>query len=676
MKINRKIIENIGDKASSFGEGVNKRKRLAYGFATLLLLMILLILRMGYWQIIRADDLQKKAISMQTADTQIYPVRGSIYDAKMNTLAETVTEYELYGYTQTMYKQEGITEAKKEETVNNLAKITGLDKKDVKKKLEGKENLVLLAEGLSKDDVEKAQKLWDTNVVVKTKASRYYPNGAFASQVMGGVNKDNVGRTGLEYQYNSDLAGVKGRVVRTTDRDGNTVAGGSKKSYEAQNGNSVVTTIDSVIQHYVEEALDTGMERTGAEGITCIVMNPKTGDILAMASTPEYDPNKSNRPSNPAEYAKFKNMSSKAQTEYLSKMWTVNAVSSVYEPGSTDKLITAAAALESGHANDNTTYYCNGSIHVGDYDLHCLGAHGTQTLKQAVGNSCNPAMAQAALDMGGKTFYNYIDLFGFNDKTGVDLPGETDSIVKNPNGMSNVDLATTGYGQGIAVTPLQILTAVNSIRNKGVLMNPKFCSKIIHSKGKTVREIPDQPVRQVISEGTAEKVCDIMEYYVKDASGTGAYVPGFRVGGKTGTANVVSGNSYSDVTNTSFVAMAPMDDPKLSIICIVYKPTKLQYGNFTAGPIIKEVMEKSLTYLGVERKYSSSEESEAKKNMVKVPSVTRKDSQKAISILQGNNLDYVIMPESKSNKSFVVVDQYPKSGAKVERGTKVYLYSE
>ncbi|HHW95134.1 MAG TPA: PASTA domain-containing protein [Mogibacterium sp.] len=676
MRSNIKINPKKNEQSAYISPESENKRRLALGFAFLLLLITVLIVRMGYWQIIKAEELQRKAISMQTVDTQIDPVRGSIYDSKMNILAETVTEYELYGYTQFMYKYDGISEKEKEFTLKKLTEISGLDKEIIKSRLEGKENLVMLADGLTKEAVEKAEKAWGTNVVVKTKASRYYPNGAFAAQVMGGVNADNVGRTGLEYQYNSELAGVKGRVVRTTDRDGNTVAGGSKKMYEAQDGNSIVTTIDSVIQHYVEEALVKGMKRTGAEAITCIVMDPKSGDILAMASIPEYDPNNSNRPSDPSEYARFKNLSDEGQTEYLSKMWTVDAVSSIYEPGSTFKLITAASALESGYANDSTRYYCNGRIHVGNYNLRCLGHHGSQTLNEAVGNSCNPAMAQAALDMGAKIFYNYIDLFGFNDKTGIDLPGETDSIVKDYNGMGDVDLATTGYGQGIAVTPIQILCAVNSFGNKGILMKPKLVSRIIDLDGKTLVDIPDQQVRQVVSESTADKLCDIMESYTSGTGGSGAYIPGFRVGGKTGTANVVSGSTYSDVTNTSYVAMAPMDNPRLSIICIVYKPTKLQYGNNTAGPIIKEVLEKSLTYLGVERQYSKEEEAKAKKNMVKVPKVTGKDSQKAISILKNMNLKYTVMPESKNDKSFVVVDQYPKSGTRVDKGTTVYLYSE
>lgn len=654
------------------------RKRLAGGFAVILILMIALIFRMGYWQIVRAAELRTMATDMQKVDTEIDPVRGNIYDSKMSILAESVTEYELYGYTQYMYKDDQITQLQKNQTVRNLVQITGLTEEQIRTKLEGDENLILLADGLSKEQIDKAKKIWDSRVVVKTKASRYYPNGAFAAQILGGVSSDNVGRSGLEYEYNSVLAGVKGRTVRTTDRDGNTLSGSKTRYYEPQDGYSVVTTVDSVIQHFVEEALATGMEKTGAETITCIVTDPKTNDILAMATTPDFDPNNSSEPSDASEKKKFYAMSQEEQTEYLSRMWTVRGISNIYEPGSTFKLITAAAALETHNTTKKSRYYCSGSIHVGNYNLRCLWTHGKQTLKEAVGNSCNPALAQVALDMGADTFYNYIDLFGFNDKTGIDLPGETNSIVKSPEGLSEVDLATTGYGQGIAVTPLQILCAVNSLGNNGVLMKPKLVKQIIDKDGNVVEDVPDTEVRQVVSEDTAARMCDIMEYYVSDAGGTEAYVPGYRVGGKTGTANLVDGgNTYSkNQTNTSFVAMAPMDDPQISMIVIVYKPTKMQYGNYTAGPIVKEVMEKSLQYLGVERKYSKEEKQEVKANQVKVPDVTGMNSKDAIAELKRQKLGYLIMPESNSDAAFVVLDQYPKAGTKVDQESTVYLYSE
>ena len=681
-RINRKMEERAELNEPVYGNyhayritSMNRR-RLAGGFGVILLLMIALIYRMGYWQIVRADELKVMADEMQKVDTQIDPVRGVIYDSRMSTLAETVTEYELYAYTQYLYKDKNIRPAQRHKIVNDLAAITGESKIDLQKKLTGKENLVLLADGLTREQVEKAKETFKGNVDVRTKATRYYPNGPFAAQILGGVNAENIGRSGLEYQYNSVLAGVKGRTIRTTDPDGNTLTGGKSRTYKAKNGDNIVTTVDSVIQHFVEDALETGMQKTGAEAITCIVTNPKTGDILAMASTPEYDPNKSSEPYNEKEKKKFQKMTAEEQTEYLSRMWTVRGISNVYEPGSTFKLITAASALESAASKKKSKYYCNGYIHVDNYNLRCLGVHGKQNLKEAVGNSCNPALAQVALDMGADTFYNYIDLFGFNDRTGVDLPGETNSIVKDPEGMGNVDLATTGYGQGIAVTPLQILSAVNCFGNGGVLMKPKLVKKIVDSNGKTVKEFEDTKVRQVVSEQTAEKMCDIMEYYVSDAGGTEAYVPGFRVGGKTGTANLVEGSTYAkNATNTSFVAMAPMDDPVISMICIVYKPTKTQYGNFTAGPIIKEIMEKSLQYLGVERKYSKGEKQEAEKDLVKVPDVTGMNSSQAISVLLNSGLSYRIVPDDSGN-GFVVQAQLPKPGSKARKKSIVYIYSE
>ena len=654
----------------------SNRNRLAAGFAVLLVLICALIFRMGYWQIYKSDELKLMATDMQKVDTEIQPVRGAIYDSQMSTLAESVTEYELYAYTQTIYKSEEIDQAEKQKTVTGLSQCTGKEPAEIVKLLENEENLVLIADGLTREQVEKAQEEFGSNVVVKTKTARYYPNGAFAAQILGGVDSENTGRAGLEYEYNSKLAGIKGRTVRTTDNNGDTLSSSKTKYYKAQDGYSIVTTIDSVIQHFVEDAIDKGMDDTGAEAITCIVMEPKTGNILAMASTPEYDPNNSSEPSDKAEKEKFEKMSDKEKTDYLSEMWKIKPVSDIYEPGSTFKLIAAAAALESGSATKKSRYTCNGYIRVDDRTLHCLRNHGKQSLKQAVGNSCNPALAKVALDMGASTFYNYIDLFGFNDQTGVDLPGEGYSIVKDPIGLPKVDLATTGFGQGIAVTPLQILCAVNSFGNGGVLMKPKIVSKIIDSNGKTVETIPDTKVRQVVSEETADTMAEIMEYYVSDAGGTTAYIPGYRVGGKTGTANRVSGNQYSAATNTSFVVMAPMDDPKISMICIVYRPTKKEYGANTAGPIVKEITEKSLQYLGVERVYSKNEEKESKSSTVKVPDVTGMDSSVAISNIKAAGLKYAIMPENTSTDSFVVVDQYPKAGSKVEKKSTVYIYSE
>lgn len=672
------FVDRVVPKQETRNLAVTKpnRLRVALGGGVLLLLMIILVFRLGYWQVVRADELKTRAASMQKIDTEIDATRGSIFDSNGNVLAKSVTKYTLYGYTQFIYKDDDISEAEKNKAVEDLASIAGISKKSAKARLSSDENLVELARGLSQKDVTKARKLWKESVVVKTETSRYYPNGAFAAQVLGSVNSENNGRTGLEYEYNSVLAGVKGRTVKTTDRDGNAISTGSSKYYKPQDGNSIVTTIDSVIQNYVEDALENGMRKTGAEKITCIVTNPKTGDVLAVAATPDFDPNNPNEPENQTQKNYFNSLSLSKQSEYLSNMWTIDAISRIYEPGSTFKLITAAAALETNHASTSTSYYCPGYIDVDGTKIKCLYVHGSQDIKHAVGNSCNPALARAALDMGASTFYNYIDLFGFNEKTGIDLPGETNSIVKDPNGMGNVDLATTGFGQGIAITPMQILCAVNSFGNDGVMMKPKLVKEIVDSNGKTVEKVENKEVRQVVSKETSDYMREIMEYYVSEAGGDKAYIAGYRIGGKTGTANIATGGGYSEATDTSFVAMAPMDNPVISMIVIVHKPTKAAYGNNTAGPIVKEIMGKSLVYLGVEKKYTNSEKVNADRNNVSVPNVVGMDSEKAKSKLAESKLKYKVMPEGSDSKSFVVQDQYPKAGAKAKKYSKIYLYSE
>ena len=672
--INQKRIREAMSVRS--GVSILNIKRLGIGFILVILLFTVLLFRVAYWQIVRADDLNEKATQMQDQDTSIEPVRGTIYDSNMNALALTVTKYELYAYTQSLYKDDMVTDKARKSILQNLIKYTGETEEKLKAKLTGDENLVKLASGLKKSDANKLKKLYGDSVVVKTKVSRSYPNGDFASHVLGFVDSDNSGRSGLEYQYNSLLAGTKGRAVSTTDSQGNTLSNGNRKYYKAQDGYSLVTTIDAVIQNYAEEAVAAGEKRTKAESISCIVMSPKTGDVLAMVNYPSYDPNDPYEPTDPYELKKFNKLSESKQSEYLSKMWTNSIVSGVYEPGSTFKLITAASALDSGSANSKSRYKCPGYIVVNGTKIKCWGsAHGTQSLKQAVGNSCNPAMARVALNMGASTFYDYIDLFGFDDKTGIDLPGEGNSIVKSTSGLGNVDLATTGFGQGIAITPIQLMCAINSLGNGGYLMQPKVVKKVLDSNGKTVKTIKDTKVRRTVSKEVSDQMRTIMQYYVEKGGGSAAYIAGYRIGGKTGTANIASNGGYSSDTVASFIAMAPMDDPQVTVLVMVTRPKGSEFGATNAGPIVKQIMSNVLPYLGVEKKYAKNEKKTETTMKVTVPKVTNMNSQYAKNILSAKGLKYKVMP-ANSGSSFNVVDQYPKAGTKVDSKSTVYIYSK
>ena len=617
---------------------------------------------------------------MQKVDMQIDPVRGNIYDKDMKPLAQTITEYELYGYTQYLYKSSDITEPQRNGTVVTLARLTGQKKEDVKKILESEDNLVLIGGNLEQADVEEAKAIFGDNVIVKTKVSRSYPNGTFASHILGCVNEENSGRIGLEYQYNEILAGVPGRVVRTTDRDGNTLSQGSTRYYPAEDGYSVVTTLDSVVQSYVEDEIAAGQKYYNADSVSCIVMETKTGNILAMATTPGFDPNNAGEPVGEDEKERFSKLSYQEQSEYLSRMWTNGCISSLYEPGSTFKLITASSALDSGTIGQDYSYNCKNYINVDGVMLYCLNyhTHGKQTLTEAVANSCNTAHAQMALDMGIDTYYNYLNLYGMTDITGIDLPGEASPLVKDKKTIHNVDFATMGYGQGISITPIQLVTAVSVIGNDGKLMKPKLVKRIIDSNGDTVEEIPDTVVRQVISEESAHQMCDVMLNAVEDGGGSLASVPGYRVGGKTGTADIPGEHGgYSGAVIASFIGMAPMDNPDITVVVIVNNPKRHgTYGSVVAAPIAGRIIEKTLEHRGVERVYAEGEEeATTTRKDATVPDVVGMNSEAAKSEIWSYGLRPVVMPESTEGR-FQVVAQNPAAGTKVEYGSNVYIYSE
>lgn len=661
-----------GEKITAYN-----KKRLMIGFIFIVFIFTLLIFKVAYLQVVRGDELSKMANSMQKIDTSITPQRGQIYDRNKKPLAETIRIYKLYGYSNNLYKSTELKEAEKKDNIRELSKITKISEKTLKKKLSGVNNLVEIASGLDQNQVDKLEKKFGSRIVVKTEPKRSYPNKQMAAQIIGNVDQNLNGRSGIESEFNEELSGTKGRTIKTADSQGNMLSSGKSKLYKPSDGYNIVTTIDEVIQNFTEEALIEGMKKTQAESITCIVMDPKTGEVLALARTPGYDPNSPDEPFDKYEKEKFDKMKLKDKNEYLSNMWSISAVSSDYEPGSTFKLLVAAAAIDCGASTDKSEYYCDGTKNVDGVVLHCWGvAHGKENLKEAVGNSCNPAMATVALDMGAERLYRYLNLFGLTDKTNIDLPGETSSIIKKKNELTSVDLATTGYGHGIAITPIQILTAVNSLGNDGWLMKPMVVKRIEDKNGKTVKKFKKKKVRQVVSKNTADKMREIIEYYVSDGGGTIAYIPGYRVGGKTGTAYIAEDGKYTSETIASFVGMAPMDDPQISIIVVVNKPQKANSGALAAGPIMRDIIEKTLEYKGAERQYTEAEKSKQGEEFVKVPDVINMNSNAAKGVIRARGLKYIIAPDNEDDERFNVIDQYPKGGTSLPKGSTIYLYKE
>ena len=657
----------------------SSKKNLIIILVIVFTLMLILCIRLGWVQIVKGSKYSELAVEQQTKDTPIEAKRGVIYDTNGNELAVSVTCYTIWA--RPADDRSGDTEAEKNENVEKvsktLAEILEMDYDDVKEAVTKEQSVIKIKKGIDKDHADKIREAELPGVEIAEDTKRSYPLGAFASHTLGSVTDDNTGLSGLELQYNTYLSGVSGRSGKYTDIGGTSLAYGKEKHDTAEDGYSVVTTIDQVIQHYTEKTIAEVQEKTSAKRAMAIVMDPKTGDILAMAQTPEFDLNDPKTPLDKEEQKKLESMSEDEKVTYWNKMWRNSLISDVYEPGSTFKLLTTAIALEEGVTDLDSTYTCTGSIAVGDQILHCWSSdhpHGTQNLKQAVGNSCNPVFVQLATGIGIDKFYNYMATFGITGKTGIDFPGEGSAILQSKESAGPVGLATIGFGQGVAVTPVQLITAISSFGNEGKLLKPRLVKELRDSDGNTVEKFETEVVRQVVSKETAEEICDIMQFVVDEGGGGAAKVDGYKVGAKTGTADKVKedGTGYSGDTYSSCIAMAPMDDPQITVLLIVDSPQGVKYGSTTAAPGVHQILEDSLRYLNISPDEESQKEADAEK--VEVPDVTGQSASNAIGILAGDSLDYDTDKEAAAESDFIVTKQYPEAGTKVKKGSKIYLY--
>lgn len=664
--------------------GTKNKKRIALGFLIVAVLLLLLTFRVAYWQIIKGEWLTEKAIAQQTQDTPIEAKRGAIYDRNGKELATSITCYTLWARPAQVKTQKGktITAEQIAAIASQLAQITGRDAETVQTNLTKSTALVRIASNLDKETADAVRALKLNGLELAEGTKRYYPLGNFASQLLGSVSADNTGRAGIELEYDQYLAGVSGRWKKNTDLLGNELVEGAEEYHEAQDGYNVVLSLDEAIQYYVEKALEKGMEKTKAKRIMCLVMNPKTGEILGSATTPGYDPNEPMDSKNvpEAQAEAYEKKSADEKQSYLISLWRNPVISDTYEPGSTFKLLTSSSALEEKVIDTHTTFQCAGSFTVAGVRLHCWtrGSHGTQTIRQAIGNSCNPALAKVATLMGKQTFYKYLGLYGITEKTGVDYPGEAGSIMYALKDVGPVELATIGYGHSISVTPIQLLTAVNAIGNDGVLLQPHYVKALTDSDGKVVKEFEPTIVRKVLSAKTAKEMRSIMQYVVDEGGGGNARIAGYRVGGKTGTANKIDAGTgkYGKDYYSSFIGMAPMDDPQVSILVVVDSPRGSYYGSMVAAPIAKEILTDTLRYLNVTPTYSASEKKAIEGNYTIVPNVIGKPFSEAVGIIGGKELKYSRPKSTQDDDEFTVVDQYPKAGTKVKKNSVVYVYKE
>ncbi|MFR6258540.1 MAG: penicillin-binding transpeptidase domain-containing protein [Anaerovoracaceae bacterium] len=657
----------------------NSKRNLIFILGLVFICLLLLIIRLGWIQIVRGSEYSEKAVEQQTRDTPIEAERGSIYDTNGNELAVSVTCYTIWARPTDV--KSGKTEKEKNTKIGNVAKTLsenlGMEYEEVQKLITKEQSIVKIKKGVDKDVADKIRDAKLPGIEIAEDSKRDYPLGAFASHTIGSVTDDNTGLSGLELQYNTYLSGVAGRWINYTDTSGNRLSYGEEKYYQAEDGYSVVTTLDQVIQHYTEKALDQVMEKTSADRVMAIVMDPKTGDILSMAQTPDFDLNNPKEPTSDTEKKKLAAMSDSDKVSYWNKMWRNSLISDVYEPGSTFKLLTTAIALEEGAATPNSTYNCTGSVNVAGQTIHCWRTgrpHGHQNLQEAVGNSCNPVFVQLATKVGIDKFYDHLGTFGITGTTGIDFPGETTALLQGKEDAGPVGLATIGFGQGIAVTPIQLITAVCSFGNEGKLMKPRLVKELKDSDGNTVKTFDTEVVRQTVSKETADEMCEIMSFVVDSGGGGTFKIDGYNVGGKTGTANKPKAGKYSDETYSSCIAMAPMDDPKVAVLLIVDNPKGVKYGGVVAGPGAKQILSDTLRYMNVSPSKESQEKSDSEK--IEIPDVAGLNASEAIGILEGKGLSYDMDEDVAAKEDFIVSKQYPAAGTKVKKGSKIYLYND
>lgn len=657
------------------------KKRLVAAFTIICLLIAALSFRVGWVQIVRGEEYAKMATGQQTRDVSIAAKRGAIYDRNGEELAISAATFSVWVRPEKVWK--GANESEKEKNANEvftaLSEHLDMTVEEIRQAASIDSKLIKIARYQTKETTDTISALGLSGVEISEEVKRYYPLGAFASHLLGSVTDDNTGLSGIELEYDSLLSGVSGRWIKSADVEGNGLAYGVEKYFGAENGLNLVLTIDSVIQYYAEKSIAQVKETTGADRVWCLMMDPKTGGILAMAATPEFDPNDPRTPLDPTEAARLEALPDSEKMTYWNEMWRNSMVSDTYEPGSTFKLITTAIGLEEGVTSLDDTFVCTGSIEVYGTKLRCWRykePHGFETLVQAVGNSCNPVLVQIAQRIGEEKYYEYLDLFGFSEKTGIDFPGESSSILQSRDGANPVGLATMAYGQGIAVTPVQILSAVCAFGNGGQLMQPHLVSALTDSNGDIVKSFDPKIVRKVVSKETADEMCYIMESVVSEGGGGKAKVDGYRVGGKTGTAQKAEGGGYSNETYSSFIGMAPMDDPQVAILLVVDNPKGIKYGSTTAAPGAQKILAQTLRYMNVEPEFTQEELSALKSNTVTLPNLAGHSIDNAIGILGGLSLGATVSPALETVEDVMVIDQYPKPGESLKKGESVYLYWE
>ncbi len=650
---------------------LERKRRLRVVLIIVFIIQILLITRIGYLQFIMGTELQAMAYEQQTLNRNVNPKRGTIWDASGEIALAVSASTETVSIAPT-----NISAENKEKVARALTDIFELDYEKVLKKVKRRSALEIIVKKVDKEKTDKLR-IWlqenniKAGVNIDEDAKRYYPYSTLASNIIGFTGSDNQGLEGLERQYDSLLKGTPGRILKLTDATGTDMEKEGEDYIAAINGNDIVLTIDMTIQAICEKYLENAcIDNQCTDGGNIIVINPKNGDILGLASYPNYNLNSPYEINNEELKAIWDSMESSKRTESLQQMWRNKAVSDTYEPGSTFKLMTSSAALQEGITDTDRAgeFNCSGSINIAGTRIRCwryYRPHGSQSLRNALMNSCNPVFISIGQKLGVETYYNYLDKFGLLSKTGIDLPGEASSIFLKEEKVGPVELATISFGQRFEVTPIQMVKMVATIANGGRAVKPRLVKATIDSTTGERTDFVVEKGEEVISAENSNKVLSMMESVVAEGTGKKAQVAGYRIGGKTGTSeDGVDTGKYI----ASFVGVADIADPEVVILIILYNPTGEggHQGGGIAAPIASQVLGEVLPYLEVKSSESIIQET------VKMPNVTGITLKDARKILKELNLD---IQEGLADDS-IITKQVPGEGIQINAGSKVLLYSE
>ncbi len=669
---------------------VGTKKRIWWFFIGFLLCMCIVIGRLGYLQLYKGSEYKEKAAEQQTQDRKVAAKRGNIYDRNMKVLAQSASCEDVminpreiqsamisWRRKRAEAEKDGKTfseEPVEERIVKNLTKLLGVDEEFLRREMTSDYASRRIKRQVDQSVVNQIRALDLPGVFFESSTKRYYPYASLASHILGFTGTDGIGLEGLEKELNETLSGTPGRIQEVLDVHNNATPYKYENYIAPEEGRGVVLTIDEVLQHYVEKYLEEAYNLYDIRnGGAAILMNPNSGEILAMAVAPDYDLNTPRvvdeelKVSILGEYKE--NGEEYTDGEYFNKLWRNKAVVDTYEPGSTFKCIVAASAIESGAINPETfSCDCRGFKQVSVHTIHChkkIG-HGVENFYQALENSCNPAFMEMGDAMKQKTFREYFEAFGFTSTTNFLLPGESKGIFYSASNFNEAELATSSFGQGFQITPLQLITAFSAVVNGGNLMSPKLVKAYTDENGNVIETVEDQIVRQVISESTSRTMRIALEGVVSNGTGKSAYVEGYRIGGKTGTSEKFPREEGKKIA--SFIGFAPADDPQLVCLLILDEPGgTLTGGGAIAAPAVGKILSESLDYLGYEPQFIEIPEDEK----IDVPSFVGSNIETAKANCK--NLGFATTVNGNGD---TVINQLPAAGEKMEKGGKVILYTE